>query len=98
MTTRNPYRSPAAPASTGVSHHLRSRKRWATIGFASGLLPSALFGAFGLYNESVYAASLPPGEVQCGMGTLAAMMFIFPVAPILGLIGAAFGWVAAIIA
>jgi len=96
MTVPNPYRSSATLSAPSIERP-RSKSRWAAVGFVIGCLPPVAFGIYGLHSQSVYAASLPPGEYMCGMGSLAAMMFIFPIGPVLGLVGAGAGWVAAAI-
>ncbi|MCC9603381.1 hypothetical protein LOC67_22760 [Stieleria sp. JC731] len=71
------------------------RGRWAAIGFAIACSPMVALGAYGLYADIQYAATLPPNTPRCGNSALAAVLLIFPVSPIVGLIGAGLGFISA---
>ena len=72
-------------------------RRWSAFGFAVAFIPVAAIGVFGLYNESQYAATLPPDTVRCGNGAMGAMLIIFPISPIFGCSGAGVGFISALV-
>lgn len=83
---------PAVKHSDEIGGRRPSRRRWAAIGFLSVCLPIGSLGVYGLYVDACHADRFPPDEPRCGNGAMAAMFFIFPIAPVLGLIGAAVGY------
>ena len=92
----NPY-EPARVVQESIELNPANRRRWAAFGFLITCLPIAACGAYGLYNDAKYAASLPPDTPRCGNGALAAMLVIFPISPMIGCFGAAIGLTSAII-
>ncbi|MEW4488621.1 hypothetical protein AB1L42_11095 [Thalassoglobus sp. JC818] len=72
-------------------------RRWATVGFAVACVPIAAFGAYGIYVDAQYAATLPPDEPRCGNVLMAAMFMIFPISPMIGCVGALIGYVSAVV-
>ncbi len=93
MNSTNPYQTTVAARRDAASRKSRSSFRWIGTGSILAAACPIVFGAYGLYRESTYAASLPPGTAACGMGSLAALMFIFVGAPMCGLMGAIVGWI-----
>ena len=93
---QNPYKPNSVPSAK--AHRVPpSPKRWATIGFAVVCLPIAGLGAYGLYADARYAATLLPDTPRCGNPAMAAMLIIFPVSPALGCVAALAGYVSAIV-
>lgn len=89
MGTNNPYASPSDAASGPELRPGKSIvKRWLT-GFGIGASIPAAFGGYGLYQFSLFIASLPPDGVACGSGAIVPMILILFGAPLPGLIGAA---------
>lgn len=100
MIDMNPYRSFHTQDQTeAIAHAPPSTLRWVLIGFMIGASIPVAWGAYMLYRASLYAASLPPGTAQCGMGSLAAMIVMIVLigsAPICGLVGGFVGWIASL--
>lgn len=92
----NPYQ-PALAAASATARNKPKPRRWAMFGFLFVCSVFVALGAFGLYTDAQYAATLPPGTPRCGNGELAAMLMIFPISPALGFVGAGVGYVAAIV-
>ncbi|MFN7291253.1 MAG: hypothetical protein ACK506_13270 [Pirellula sp.] len=88
MNNSNPYQTTATQNHYSVSAHApRSTFRWVGTGSILASACSIAFGAYGLYRESNYAATLPPGTGACGMGALAALIFIFIGGPFCAVVG-----------
>lgn len=94
MNSSNPYQTTAPQNRNNPSAHAtRSISRWVWTGSVLTAACPVTFGAYGLYRESIYAATLPPGTGACGMGALAALMFIFIGGPFFAMIGGMAGWI-----
>lgn len=94
MQVQNPYDPAGDTARRALSaNKAASRTRWTATGFIIGAALPLSLGAYGIYNERLHYASLPPGTAACGMGALAAFMFIVVFGPLGGLVGAATGWI-----
>lgn len=94
MKSTNPYQATETELGNGAAtHKSRSSSGWISTGAILASACPMAFGAYVFYRESVTAASLPPGTASCGMGSLAALMFIFVGTPACGLIGAFAGWI-----
>lgn len=89
MRATNPYESTATDCSVEQTPVKRSFIKRFLIGGAIGAAPPGLVGALGMYQFSVYAASLPPGQFVCGNGTLGPVLLVVFIAPLTGLVGAA---------
>jgi hypothetical protein len=96
VMSNNPY-EPSRLAHLHTVPNPVNRRRWALIGFVIGCVPIATLGAFGLYVDAQYAATLPPNTARCGNNAMAAMLLIFPVSPMIGILGAGIGFVGAVI-
>lgn len=92
----NPYKPSGAIPLNGKPNSANWR-RWAAVGFAIAFIPFAAIGAYGLYADAEYAATLPPNTPRCGNGAMGAMLLIFPISPLLGCFGAGLGFVAAFV-
>ena len=96
MPAENPYSTPRTNTARTLLHSTApSRVKWATTGFFIVWAAFATLGCFGLYQDHLYALSLPPGQPRCGNGAFAAMLCIFPVGPFFGSLGALAGLVLA---
>ena len=69
--------------------------RWALIGFLLGAALPVGYGIYSVHQFRLYVASLPPNTIACGNAVLGAFVLILVVGPFFGMIGAAFGWLAA---
>ena len=94
--SNNPY-EPARKIQMSDELIQANWRRWTAIGFAMASIPVAALGVFGFYNETQYAASLPPNTLRCGNGAMSAMLIIFPISPIFGCTGAGVGFVSALV-
>lgn len=100
MRSSNPYQPPAgqlAARNSQTSVTPSSCKQWALRGFLVGALPSIAYGIYLTIQFRQYVATLPSGSGVCGMPMLAALGMIVVVSPVSGLIGAATGFVAAVL-
>lgn len=79
----------AAVAATVVAISRRYRTNAAFIGFFAGSVCPVLYGISLIKRHYDYVASLPPGEWSCGMSVFLALLMIYCVAPLLGVISAA---------
>ena len=94
MNTSNPYQTTAPQNHYSASEHVpRSSSRWIGTGAILAAACPMAFGAYGLYRESIYAATLPPGTGACGMGAMAALIFIFVGGPFCAVVGGFAGWI-----
>lgn len=94
--SNNPY-EPVSQIHRNAEPNPANCRRCAAVGFLFAFIPIAAIGAFGLYNEAQYAATLSPNTLRCGNGAMGAMLLIFPVSPMLGCFGAVIGFVSAIV-
>ena len=92
----NPY-EPTSTSHLKLDRQPANRRQWLALGFVVACIPFAALGAYGLYADAQYAATLPPNTPRCGNGAMAAMFMIFPVSPILGCMGAGIGFLSAIV-
>jgi len=90
----NPYQTSAQSADRLTEQQL-SQGRWAAIaiGFVVIWLPLSCFGLWRLSEGTRYEATLPPNTAHCGNAAMGAALLVFPIAPMLGAIGAGIGWV-----
>lgn len=95
MNDSNPYQSPDnASRIATVPKKPRSRWKWAMVGFALGAAAPVALGVLGMHQHDMYVASLGPNESACGMIAFGAIVMIFVLGPISGLIGAGLGLIA----
>jgi hypothetical protein len=94
MPGATPYESSDDDSPPSVVTTSRLLARWTVLGFVIGGTIPVFYGIYGLYRESVYLSSLPPGTAACGMGTLGAMASILIGGPFCGTIGSGIGLVA----
>lgn len=93
MPDVNPYESSLNDSPRPAETCSQPATRWLTVGFAIGATIPVVFGVYGFYRESVYAASLPPGTAACGTGRVALLALMFVGGPVCGIIGGGMGWV-----
>lgn len=95
MSEANPYQAPRSNTVPTFDHRsLPSKAKWALVGAALFASPPIAHGFYLLQHNYEYMASLGPNEAACGMGGLAALVVIFVIGPICGIIGASLGWAA----
>lgn len=61
-------------------------------GFLMGAACPLFLGLYGVYQYEFSPATITPEQPHCGMGSLAAVMFVLVFAPLLGAFGAMIAW------
>lgn len=62
------------------------------LGTLIGVLIPLSLGAYGVYQDAAYAATLPPDVARCGMGAMGAYLTALVGGPTFGIIGGLIGW------
>ncbi len=95
MNNLNPYATSEVQGQLNTASMVRrSTFRWVLTGFIVAATVPVILGAYGLYRESVYVASLPPGVGACGMGAFGSLVIMIFGGPFCGMIGGLVGWIA----
>lgn len=87
--------NPFEPSSIMQLSHSRrpiNRSLWTLFGFLIACVPIALLGVSGLISDARYASTLPENTVRCGNTTLGLLLLVFPISPLLGVVGALGGF------